>query len=173
MNNNYCNLLALYDNETILIKNIKILIKKNNCYINDIYSPYPIHGLNKLINLKNTNLSFLSFIYGLLGFLFSMILIWYIMIFDWPQNIGGKPYYSFIKNLPSFIPVIFELIIFFSAHLMCITYLFKCKLYPGCKAKNPDPRTTDYIFLIKIKIYKKNKNNMEKFLLKNGAIKVN
>ncbi|WP_185877930.1 DUF3341 domain-containing protein [Blattabacterium cuenoti] len=173
MKNRYSNLNVLYDNENCLLNNIKILVKKNNCYISNVYSPYPIHGLNKLINLKNTNLSFLSFLYGLLGFFFSITLIWYIMIFDWPQNIGGKPSFSFIKNLPSFIPVIFELVIFFSAHLMCITYLFQCKLYPGCKATNPDIRTTDYIFLIKIRIKKIDKNNIKKLLLKNGAIEIN
>ncbi|WP_185877415.1 DUF3341 domain-containing protein [Blattabacterium cuenoti] len=158
----------LYDNENGLIKSIKNLNKNKNCFIQDIYSPYPIHEVNHLLNLCETNLSILSFVYGFLGFLFSSLLIWYTMIFDWPQNIGGKPSYSWIRNFPSFIPVIFELIIFFSAHFMCITYLIQCNLYPGRTQKNPDPRTTDDMFLIKIYI----KNDIEyiiNLLKKNGA----
>jgi len=33
---------------------------------------------------------------------------------------------------------------------MSLTYLVRNKMYPGAKAKNPDPRTTDDKFLIEI-----------------------
>ncbi|WP_185873895.1 DUF3341 domain-containing protein [Blattabacterium cuenoti] len=171
MNKIVFNIHALYENDDFMINSIKILQKKNiNIY--EVYSPFPIHNLHHILKLKKTNLSFLSFIYGLLGFLFSSILSWYIMIYDWPQNFGGKPSYSWIHNFPSFIPIIFELSIFFSAHFMCITYLFQSKLYPWAPSKNPDRRTTDNLFLIEIYI----ENNFEfllKLLKKNGAIEVN
>jgi hypothetical protein len=32
----------------------------------------------------------------------------YIMIQDWPQDIGGKPSMSYIQNMPAFVPVMFE-----------------------------------------------------------------
>ncbi|BBA17003.1 DUF3341 domain-containing protein [Blattabacterium cuenoti] len=167
---NICYVRALYDNDHTLINNIKI-IQNHNYNIYEVYSPFPIHNLTKVLKLKNTNLSFLSFIYGLLGFFIACVLTWYTMIWDWPQNIGGKPSFSWIINLPSFIPVIFEFSIFFSAHFMCITYLIQCGLYPGRVSKNPDLRTTDNMFLIEIHTEKHIKK-LVNLLKKNGAIEV-
>ncbi|AGW86324.1 QuinolCytochrome C Oxidoreductase Membrane Protein [Blattabacterium sp. (Nauphoeta cinerea)] len=161
---------ALYDNDYTLIKSIKI-IQYHNYDIHEVYSPFPIHNLTEVLKLKKTNLSFLSFIYGLLGFCMACILTWYTMIWDWPQNIGGKPSFSWIRNFPSFIPVIFELSIFFSAHFMCITYLIQCKLFPGRISKNPDPRTTDNMFLIEI-YTEKNITQLVDLLKQYGAIEV-
>jgi hypothetical protein len=45
----------------------------------------------------------------------------YIMIQDWPQDIG-KPSFSYIENMPAFVPIMFELTVFFAAHLMVITF---------------------------------------------------
>ncbi|WP_185869094.1 DUF3341 domain-containing protein [Blattabacterium cuenoti] len=168
MNNKYIH--ALYDNDSTLMNSIKIL-QNNDFSIHEVYSPFPIHNLDKVLKLEKTNLSFLSFMYGLFGFCIASILTWYTMILDWPQNIGGKPSFSWIRNIPSFIPVIFELSIFFSAHFMCITYLIQCRLFPGFIRKNPDPRTTDNMFLIEIKI-KKNTKRLVNLLKNNGAMEV-
>ncbi|WP_185869666.1 DUF3341 domain-containing protein [Blattabacterium cuenoti] len=169
----FFNVYALYENDEKLLNSIKIIIN-NNFSIHEVYSPFPIHNLNKILKLKKSNLSFLSFIYGLFGFFISSIFIWYTMIFDWPQNIGGKPSFSWIRNIPSFIPVIFELSIFFSAHFMCITYLVQCKLFPGFIRKNPDFRTTDNMFLIEIHT-EINTKKLVSLLKENGAkeIKIN
>lgn len=161
---------ALYNNDNTLINSIKI-IQDHNYNIHEVYSPFPIHNLTEVLQLKKTNLSFLSFIYGLFGFCIACILTGYAMIWDWPQNIGGKPSFSWIINLPSFIPVIFELSIFFSAHFMCITYLIQSQLFPGCIPKNPDIRTTDNMFLLEIHIEKSDEKLMD-LLKKNGAIEV-
>ena len=72
------------------------------------------------------------------------------MIVDWPQNIGGKPSFTLIENLPAFVPVIFELTVFFAAHLMVITFYVRSSLWPFKKAENPIPETTDDKFLIQI-----------------------
>ncbi|WP_185851625.1 DUF3341 domain-containing protein [Blattabacterium cuenoti] len=167
------NIYALYDNDDLMINSIKTL-KKNGIYIHEVYSPFPIHHLNHVLELKETHLSFLSFIYGLLGFLVGSVLTWYTMIWDWPQNIGGKPSFSWIINIPSFVPVIFELSIFFSAHFMCITYLIQCRLFPGAIPKNPDPRTTNNMFLIEIHTKDNTENKkLMSFLKKSGAMEIN
>ncbi|WP_185851042.1 DUF3341 domain-containing protein [Blattabacterium cuenoti] len=171
MKKSVCNIYALYDNEFLMIKNLKILQKKK-IKIHEVYSPFPVHDLDKILKLRKTNLSFLSFIYGFIGFLLSSILTWYTMIYEWPQNIGGKPSFSWFQNLPSFIPVIFELSIFFSSHFMCITYLIQCNLYPGASPKNPDPRTTDNMFSIEINI-KEETEKILNLLKENGALEVN
>jgi hypothetical protein len=150
---------SIYDNIHNMIDNIYVLQKKG-IHIYEVYTPFPIHGLEKVLLMKKTRLSYLSFIYGLFGAILSCILSWYTMIYDWPQDIGGKPPYSLYMNLPSFIPIIFELTIFCAAHFMCITYLFKCRLFPWSFPKNPDPRTTDDKFLIEFRP----KTKIKKFL---------
>jgi hypothetical protein len=82
----------------------------------------------------------------------------YIMIADWPQNIGGKPSFSFLENMPSFVPIIFELTVFFAAHLMVITFYLRSKLWPFKEAENPIPETTDDKFLIEIKFHNDGKD---------------
>ncbi|WP_185871699.1 DUF3341 domain-containing protein [Blattabacterium cuenoti] len=167
---NKMNIYALYDNDHTLINSIKV-IQDYNYNIHEVYSPFPIHNLHEVLKLKKTNLSFLSFVYGLLGFCIACILTWYTMIWVWPQNIGGKPSFSWINSFPSFVPIIFELSIFFSAHFMCINYLIQGQLFPGRIPKNPDRRTTDNMFLIEIHLEKDDKKLID-ILKKNGAIEI-
>ena len=95
----------------------------------------------------------------------------YIMIDDWPQNIGGKPSFSFIENMPAFVPIMFEMTVFFAAHLMVLTFYMRSKLWPFKKAENPNPLTTDNMFLIDMESGD-NLNKMKVFLKKTGAVSI-
>ena len=77
------------------------------------------------MGLEPTKLGILSFIYGCIGFGFSIFMMNYIMIADWPQNIGGKPSFSYLQNMPSFVPIMFELTVFFCCSLNGYYFLFK------------------------------------------------
>lgn len=66
------------------------------------------------------------------------------------MNIGGKPSFSLIENLPAFVPVTFEFSVLCGAHGMAITYLLRNGTLPGMPASNPDPRTTDDKFVLEI-----------------------
>jgi hypothetical protein len=66
------------------------------------------------------------------------------------MNIGGKPSFSLIENLPAFVPVTFEFTVLCGAHGMAITYLLRNGTLPGMPASNPDPRTTDDKFVMEI-----------------------
>jgi len=55
--------------------------------------------------------------------------------------------------MPSFVPIMFELTVFFAAHLMVITFYLRSKLWPFKEAENPLPSTTDDKFLIEIKFH--------------------
>ena len=112
---------AVYDDDDKLIDAIKNL-NENKIMIEEVFTPFPVHGLDHLLDLKPTRLAIAAFIYGCIGLTFGLLMINYIMIVDWPQNIGGKPSFSLLENLPAFVPVIFELTVFFAAHLMVITF---------------------------------------------------
>ena len=74
------------------------------------------------------------------------------MIQDWPMNIGGKPNGSMMENMPSFIPITFEFTVLCAAHGMALTYLLRNKTLPGMPARNPDPRTTDDMFVVEVRV---------------------
>ncbi len=164
------NLHVLFDDDDILLDAIK-KIKEKKYHINEVYAPFPVHGLDKALGLKPTRISILAFIYGCIGFIVSELMLNYIMIADWPQNIGGKPSFSFIENMPAFVPILFEMTVFFAAHLMVLTFYMRSKLWPFKKAENPNPLTTDNMFLIDMEAGD-NLNKMKVFLKKTGAVSI-
>ncbi|MBT6815329.1 MAG: DUF3341 domain-containing protein, partial [Flavobacteriales bacterium] len=125
--NNKTTIYGIFDDEEILLSSVKE-IRSNDINIKEVYSPFPIHGLDTALGLKETRLGIASFIYGCIGLLFAAVLINYIMIWNWPQNIGGKPNWTFYHNMPAFVPIMFECTVMFAAHLMSITYLIRCGL---------------------------------------------
>ena len=161
---------AFYDDDDTLLKAV-IEMKKNNCIIEEVYTPFPVHGLDKAIGLKETRIAIMSFIYGCIGLTIAILMMNYIMIEDWPQNIGGKPSFSFIQNVPSFVPIMFELTVFHAAHLMVITFYLRSKLWPFKESENPIPSTTDDKFLVEI-LMTDTKDKLNKFLKKTGAIDI-
>jgi hypothetical protein len=166
---------AIFNDEQDVLIAVKAL-KDNDVNVNEVFSPFPIHGLDPILGLKETRMAITAFIYGCIGLTFGALLIYYIMISgvgkSWPMNIGGKPNFTFYHNLPSFVPIIFECTVLFAAHLMSITYLIRNKLYPGSKTKSPDPRTTDDKFLVEI-LYKEDKNNIVRLLEKSNVTEIN
>ena len=165
------NLHVLFDDDDILLDAIK-KIKEKKYHINEVYAPFPVHGLDKALGLKPTRISILAFIYGCIGFTVAVLMMNYIMIDDWPQNIGGKPSFSFIDNMPTFIPIMFELTVFFGAHLMVITFYMRSRIWPFKEAENPDVRTTDDHFLIEVEVANHSEEALVKFLNDTGASEV-
>lgn len=161
---------ALYDDDDVLLKAVKS-IKEEKHHIEEVYTPFPVHGLDKLLGLDETRIAIMSFIYGCIGFLVAVLMINYIMIVDWPQNIGGKPSFSFLENMPAFVPVMFEMTVFFAAHLMVITFYLRSKLWPFKEAENPNPLTTDDKFLVEVAVGK-NEKQLTALLKKTGAIDI-
>ena len=137
-----------------------------------MYTPFPVHGLEKALGLKDTRIAITSFIYGCIGFCFAIWMMNYIMIVDWPQNIGGKPSFSYIENMPAFVPIMFELTVFFAAHLMVITFYLRSRMWPFKTAENPDPRTTDDHFLVEITVDDVT-GKLKKILKDSGAVEIN
>ena len=167
----YKTIYGIYNDDDTLLSAVK-KIRGEGISISEVYSPFPIHGLDKALGLKDTRLAVTAFLYGLTGLSLGLLMMWYMNIQSWPMNIGGKPSFSLLQNLPSFIPVAFECTVFFAAHLMVITYLMRCKLYPGSSNKSPDPRTTDNMFLMEI-IIKSDEKKIYKLLEQTGAVEVN
>ncbi len=162
---------VFYTDDDILMEAIKKAQSKNY-QIEEVFCPFPVHGLDKLLKVKHTRLAITSFLYGLVGITVALTMMNFIMIVDWPQNIGGKPSFSLIENLPSFIPTAFEMTVFFAAHLMVITFYMRSKLWPFKKAENPDPRTTDDHFLMQVNVGNNDIQEVAEFLHSTGAVEI-
>ena len=162
---------AIYDDDDKLLHAVKDL-KANKVTIEEVFTPFPVHGLDHILDLKPTRIAIAAFLYGCIGLTFGLLMINYIMIIDWPQNIGGKPSFSYLENMPSFVPIMFEMTVFHAAHLMVITFYLRSRMWPLKKAENPDPRTTDDHFLIELSS-DKTEASLKKFLKQTGAVEIN
>ena len=161
---------ALYTDDDVLMSAVKA-VKAEKHYIEEIYTPFPVHGLDKAMGLEPTRIAIAAFLYGCVGLAVATVMMNFIMIEDWPQNIGGKPSFSYIENMPAFVPIMFELTVFFAAHLMVITFYLRSRMWPFKKAENPDPRTTDDYFLMEIPI-QDNEKQLKTLLAKTGAVEL-
>lgn len=162
---------ALYPDDDLLMQAVK-QTREANYTISEVYTPFPVHGLDKALGLAPTRIAITSFLYGLVGCSFAVWMMNYMMIQDWPQNIGGKPSFSFIQNLPSFVVIMFELTVFFAGHLMVITFYMRSKIWPFRKAENPDIRTTDDHFLVEVEVANHDTDDLTKFLYDTGASEI-
>ena len=142
---------AMYDDDDVLMDGAKKLVAKG-VKVAEVFSPFPIHGIDPVIGVKDTRLGIMAFLYGLTGLMLATIGMNFFMIQDWPMNIGGKPSFSYLENILAFIPITFEFTVLCAAHGMAITYLLRNKTLPGLPASNPDPRTTDDRFVIELRL---------------------
>jgi hypothetical protein len=60
----------------------------------DVFTPYPVHGMDRAMGLRNSKVGWFSFIGGVTGYTSGMLLIWYTNAFDYRLIVGGKPMFS-------------------------------------------------------------------------------
>lgn len=142
---------AMYNDDDVLKDGAKKIVAKG-VKVAEVFSPFPIHGIDPIIGIENTRLGIMAFLYGLIGLTLATFGMRFFMIHDWPMNIGGKPSFTYLDNILAFIPITFEFTVLCAAHGMAITYLLRNKTLPGMPAQNPDPRTTDDHFVMEIRL---------------------
>ncbi len=57
----------------------------------DVFSPFPVHGMDKAMGMKNSVVGWFSFIGGATGYSTGMLIIWCMNAVDYVIPIGGKP----------------------------------------------------------------------------------
>lgn len=148
---------GIFDDDDVVMHAIPKLQEKK-FKVTDVISPFPIHGLDHALGLKRTRISMCAFLYGCTGTSLALLMMWYMNIWDWPMDIGGKPSFALYKNLPAFIPVTFESTVLCAAHGMAITFFLRSKLLPGVEPLVIDERMSDDRFVMSIEV----KNDSEK-----------
>lgn len=159
--------VAVFEDEQDMMKAITEA-KKSEAKPVDAFTPFPVHGLDKLLGISPSRLDIVAFIFGCIGFSSAVALqVWTIGI-DLPMNIGGKPAIA----LPSFIPISFELTVLITALGMAFTFLVISKLIPGVQPKIYDPRQTNDHFVVLFQQEANNFENIRETCMEFGALEV-
>lgn len=134
---------GLYNDEEELIRAIK-QANSDHLDIMDVYTPFPVHGLDPILGLEESRLHIAGFVFGAIGTLTAFLGMTWIFTKDWPIIFGGKPYWS----VPAFIPITFELTVLFAAIGMVVSFYIVCGLGPGVTNPTLDDRITDDKFCL-------------------------
>jgi hypothetical protein len=161
--------VGCFDDEAVLFPAVKN-VRRAGYKIHDVYTPFPVHGMDHAIGIRETSLHTAGFIYGITGTTVALGFMSWIFTTDWPLNIGGKPNLP----LPAFIPITFETTVLFAAVGMVLTFCYLCQLSPFVKKHHFHPRATDDLFVMVIECTPRtNEEEVVAFMQRNGAIEVN
>lgn len=136
-------LYGLYDDDADLLKAVKEA-NKEHLEVYDVFTPFPVHGLDPLMGFSESRLHIAGFVFGAMGTLTAFLFMTWVFTRDWPIIFGGKPYWS----VPAFIPITFELTVLFSGIGMVVSYYIVNGLGFGVDNPTLDDRITDDKFCI-------------------------
>jgi hypothetical protein len=123
-------------------------VQAENYRIYDVYSPYPVHGLDEAMHLRHSRLPWVTFFVGLAGVTLALTFQFYAAVLDWPMNIGGKPDNSTL----AFIPISFELTVLLGGLSTVAALFLRAKLYPGKQPLLVADGVTNDTFAIALRI---------------------
>lgn len=139
--------MAEFDNPTELVAAARQTYEAGYRRING-YSPYPIEELWEAIGFHHTGLPLIVFIGGVVGGLGGFLMQYYLSVFEYPLNVGGRP----LNSWPAFIPITFECTILAAAFAAVFGMLALNKLpqpyHPVFNAPNFALATRDHFFLV-------------------------
>lgn len=162
---------GIYSHETPFLDAIKS-VQADGLTIDDAYSPFPVHGIDDILGVKETSLHKAGFTLGLTGTVTAFSVMTYINTMGYPTIFGGKPFWS----LPAFIPVMFETTVLMAAVGMFFVYIKRNELFPGKIPMIIDERTTDDKFALAFGIDGLGDSevaNIKSSLQKSGAEEIN
>ena len=90
----------------------------------DCYSPYYIHGLDKVMKQPKSLVGLFTFVGGLSGLVGGFLLITITSVYVYPIDTQGKPYFS----LQAFVPILDLLMIILSAIMSIVGMTVLCGL---------------------------------------------
>src|SRR3954470_2478711 len=161
--------VAAFDDEAVLFPAVK-KVRTAGYKIHDVYTPFPVHGLDHALGLRETSLHTAGFIYGIIGTTTALTCMGWVFTVDWPMNIGGKPHFA----LPAWIPITFELTVLFASVGMVLTFCYLCQLAPFVKKHHFHLRSTDDLFVMVIECTtRSNEEELKSYLLAQGAKEIN
>jgi hypothetical protein len=126
------------------VRTVVAVIQARHWTVSDVYAPYALHGIEKLLGLRRSRLPVACFLGGAAGLGFAFWLQFWTSTQSWPLNVGGRPW----NSLPAFVPVAFESMVLLAGLGAVVALLFRCGLYPGRQALLPAEEVTDNRFAV-------------------------
>jgi len=136
-------ILASFAQEEDLLGAVQA-VQKRGWDIIDVYTPYAVHGLDPLLGWPRSRLAVACFLGGVTGVTLALWFQFWTTAWDWPLNVGGRPW----NSLPAFVPVVFESMVLLAGFGLVFAWLCRCRLYPGKKALLPVAGMTDDRFVV-------------------------
>ncbi len=161
-------IVGLFDDDEVLMKAVKA-VRSAGVKIHDVLTPYPIHGLDGAMGLKDSRLHTVGFIAGAAGAIGTLAFIIWTTTVSFPHNIGGKPFLA----LPAYVPITFEMTVLSASVTMVIAFFARCGLSLIKEPRIFDERTTDDKFAMIFSADEVDSNKVRELLKQNGAIEVN
>lgn len=163
--------VGIFDDEDVLLDGVK-KVRASGIRIHEVYSPFPVHGLDEALGYSRTRLPIAAFLFGMTGTILALVMQFWMLGYDWPMIIGGKNFAS----LPPFVPVTFELTVLLSALGMVATFLIVSDMKPYKWPRQFDIRSTDDKHVMAIDLAAnagKSKEEISRILRESGASEVN
>lgn len=160
-------LLATFEDDIPVLAATK-KARDKNIAIYDIYTPFPVHGLDEAMGIKRSILPYVTLLAGAMGLMTAIAMQVYLNGIDWPIIVGGKPPVS----VPAFVPIMFELTVLFGAHTTVLAFLVLNKLYPGKKPVVFDKDQTCHKFIMAFDKSAVNVEEVSKLVKEHGALEV-
>ena len=163
--------VGVFDNERVVMDAVT-KVRSGGVKIHEVFSPFPVHGLDEVLGYKRSRLPIAAFLFGMTGTALALIMQSWMLGYDWPMIIGGKNFIS----IASFIPVTFELTVLLSALGMVGTFMLVSDLKPYRWPRQFDIRSTDdkHVMAIDIAENRKfSKDQIASMLKAAGASEVN
>jgi len=114
----------------------------------DVFTPFPVHGMDGAMGIKNSKVGWFSFIGGCTGYATGMLMIWFMNAYDYRIVIGGKPMFSPFYSFPPS----YELTILFGSFGALLGMLFLNRLprlhHPLLKNRRFALATHDRFFVV-------------------------
>ncbi len=163
-------LVGIFDDEDVLVHAVE-KIRDTGVKIKEVYSPFPVHGLDDALGYKRSRLPIAAFLFGMTGTSLALFTQIWMLGYDWPMIIGGKNHAS----IPPFIPVTFEFTVLLAAFGMVGTFLVVSDMKPYKWPRQYDIRSTDdkHVMAIDLGANKIGKDEIRRILKESGASEVN
>lgn len=164
-------IVGVFNDEDVLVDAVT-KIRGKGVKIHEVFTPFPVHGLDEVLGYRRSRLPIAAFMFGLTGTGLALLMQIWMLGYDWPMIIGGKNFAS----LPPFIPVTFELTVLLASLGMVGTFMIVNDMKPYKWPRQFDVRSTDdkHVMAIDLASNKdKSKQELTSILKDAGAEEVN
>ena len=115
--------------------------------IEDVYTPYAVHGMDEAMGLNRSRLTWVCFFAGACGCAFALWFQYYTQAMNWPINVGGKDPWQ----PAAYVPVAFEFTVLVGGLSTMLALFLRSRLFPGKRAKLAVPGVTDDKFALALR----------------------